>query len=47
MKARPAGARRMLEDMFVMLKKGEAFRYASPPEVADVTSSRQAGPVLA
>jgi transposase len=30
-----AVARRMLEDMFVMLKKDEAFRYASPPPAAD------------
>jgi transposase len=37
-----AVARRMLEDMYVMLKKDEAFRYASPPNVGDAASSRQA-----
>lgn len=37
-----AVARRMLEDMYVMLKKDEPFRYASPPTAADAASSRQA-----
>ena len=37
-----AVARRILEDMFVMLKKDEAFRYASPPEAVDAASSTQA-----
>jgi transposase len=42
-----AVARRMLEDMYVMLRKSRAFRYASPPVVGDAASSRQAAESLA
>lgn len=42
-----AVARRLLEDMYVMLRKRQAFRYASPPVVADAASSRQAAARLA
>ena len=41
-KAIVAVARHMLEDMYVMLRKRQAFRYASPPVVTDAASSRQA-----
>jgi transposase len=46
-KAIVAVARRMLEDMYVMLKKHQAFRYASPPAGGDAASRRQAEARLA
>jgi transposase len=42
-----AVARRMLEDMYVMLKKQEPFRFASPSAGGDAASRRQAVPRLA
>jgi len=41
-----AVARRMLEDMFVMLKKEEAFRYASPPHELAATRGDETPPPL-
>jgi len=40
-KAIVAVARRMLEDAFVMLRRGEAFRYVAPPKQTTVGSSHE------
>lgn len=41
-----AVARRMLEDMFIMLKKDEPFRYASPPNEHAASRGDEAPPPL-